>query len=166
MLGPCLGCKTPYCTDLDEKEGLCTMCYTSPSRVAKRAAAGVPKTESGVVAVDGGGLRYNKGKLRYDLVPTDSMAEFVKVMTYGSIKYAERNWERGQKWSIPYASCMRHLNAWFAGEETDPESGLPHLAHALCNVFFLLSYQLRGMTTLDDREHLDKRDIRALQGTK
>jgi len=142
------------------------MCFSSPLRVAARAARGVPVTKEGVVSVDGGGLRYNHGKLRYDLLPTDATAELVKVLTYGASKYAERNWERGQKWSVPYASCMRHLQAWHSGEDVDPESGLLHLAHAACNIAFLLAYQLRGMITLDDREHLHKRDARALPHAK
>lgn len=164
--GKCGACKTDRCDDLDPIEKICTMCYTSPMRVAARAAAGVPKTETGSVVVDGGGLRYNGEKLRYDLLPTDATAELVKVLTYGSKKYAARNWERGQAWSVCYASCMRHLTAWHAGEDRDPESGLLHLAHAACNLFFLLAFQVRGMTSLDDREHLHRRDARALQTTE
>lgn len=163
--GTCRACKSQNCEDLDPVEGFCIMCYTAPSRVVARATAGVPKTESGTVVVDGGGLRYNNEKLRYDLLPTDATAELVKVLTYGAKKYAARNWERGQTWSIPYASCMRHLQAWHSGEDTDPESGLLHLAHAVCNLFFLLAFQLRGMISLDDREHLHRRDVRALQVT-
>lgn len=160
--GKCAACKTDNCTDLDPREKICIMCYTSPIMVKARAEAGVPKTDKGTVVVDGGGLRYNNEKLRYDLLPTDATQELVKVLTYGAKKYAARNWERGQAWSVPYASLMRHLQSWHAGEDTDPESGLLHLAHAACNVAFLLSYHLRGMTALDDREHLHKRDIRAL----
>lgn len=160
--GTCKACKTPRCSDLDPLEEICIMCYTSPSKVAARAAKSVPKTETGTIVVDGGGLRYNNEKLRYDLLPTDATAELVRVLTYGSKKYAARNWERGQTWSTPYASCMRHLQAWHSGEDRDPESGLLHLAHAVCNLFFLLAFQLRGMTSLDDREHLHKRDARAL----
>ncbi len=160
--GMCVGCKIKGCTDLDPSELLCQMCWLSPAWVTKRAAKGAPMAENGTVVADGGGLRYNSGKLRYDLLPTDSTAELVKVLTYGANKYAARNWERGQKWSIPYASCLRHLQAWYAGEDNDPESGLSHLAHAACNIAFLLAYQARGMFSLDDREHLHKRDIRAL----
>lgn len=166
LKGTCGACKTKHCTDLDPIEKICIMCYTSPSKVSARATRGVPTTPTGAVIVDGGGLRYNGEKLRYDLLPTDATAELVKVLTYGSKKYAARNWERGQIWSIPYASCMRHLSAWHSGEDVDPESGLLHLAHAACNLFFLLAFQSRGMVSLDDREHLNKRDIRALQSTE
>ncbi len=166
LKGTCRACKTERCEDLDPLEKICTMCYTSPSKIAARAAAGVPKASNGSVKVDGGGLRYNEGKLRYDLLPTDATRALVEVLSHGAKKYAPRNWERGQPWSVPYASLMRHIQAWHSGEDTDPESGLPHLAHAACNVAFLLAYQLRGMTSLDDREHLHKRDVRATQEHK
>jgi ADP-heptose:LPS heptosyltransferase len=35
---------------------------------------------------------------------------------------------------------MRHLAAWQRGEENDPETGLPHLAHAMCNLRMLTLY--------------------------
>jgi hypothetical protein len=35
---------------------------------------------------------------------------------------------------------MRHLAAWQRGEENDAESGLPHLAHAMCNLRMLTLY--------------------------
>jgi hypothetical protein len=43
-------------------------------------------------------------------------------------------------WSIPLACLQRHLAAWQRGEECDPESGLPHLAHAMCNLRMLTLY--------------------------
>lgn len=43
-----------------------------------------------------------------------------------------------------YAAAMRHLVAWWGGERLDPESGLHHLAHALCCVAFVLETELEG----------------------
>jgi hypothetical protein len=40
--------------------------------------------------------------------------------------------------------------AYWKGEDNDPETGLSHLAHAMCCVMFLLSYHLRKVGT-DDR---------------
>jgi len=45
---------------------------------------------------------------------------------------------------------LRHLTAWWAGEDLDPESGLHHLAHAACCLMFLLEYT-QTHTELDDR---------------
>ena len=96
------------------------------------------------------GKKWDAGKLRYDLLPPDALAEVVQIFTDGAAKYGDRNWEQGMSWSRPFAAAMRHLWAWWKGEDTDPESGRPHLAHAACNVLFLLAYQRRG-DGADDR---------------
>lgn len=54
------------------------------------------------------GLRYNSGKLRYDLVHPEAHEGMIKVLTYGAIKYEDRNWERGMAWSNVIASMKRH----------------------------------------------------------
>jgi len=88
----------------------------------------------------GGGLRYNQGKARHDLVPALAQNEYAKVLTLGAKKYAERNWERGMKWSMVIASLERHLNAFKRGEDIDPETGLLHTAQMMCNAAFLTEY--------------------------
>lgn len=88
----------------------------------------------------GGGLRFNGGKLRYDLVNPKAMEDFVGVLTDGANKYAERNWENGLTWTSVLASLKRHIAAFEAGEDYDGESGRLHMAHAACNVHFLNSY--------------------------
>ena len=62
----------------------------------------------------------------------------------------ERNWEKGMKWGRPVGALMRHMWAWWQGEDKDAETGLSHLAHAACCILFLLSYELRK-TGEDDR---------------
>jgi hypothetical protein len=96
------------------------------------------------------GLRFNAGKLRYDLIPPDALKVLAQVFGKGAEKYAPRNWELGLSWMDTYASLMRHLQAWAEGEETDPESELPHVAHATWNAMALLTFGLRGTGT-DDR---------------
>lgn len=96
------------------------------------------------------GRKDDSGKNRVDLLPVDALEEVSKVLTFGARKYADRNWEKGMAWSRVYGACIRHLWAFWRGEETDPESGLSHLAHAMCCVMFLLSYRLRS-TPGDDR---------------
>lgn len=101
------------------------------------------------------GLRYNADKLRYDLVPPDAMEALVRVFTFGAQKYAPRNWEKGMPWMECDASLRRHLAAWEMGERLDPESGEPHLAHAVWNALALLTFELRGIGE-DDRPLLPK----------
>lgn len=86
------------------------------------------------------GLRYNEGKLRYDLLPPRWMEALAEVMTKGAEKYEPRNWEKGMEWSKCYASLMRHTVAWLKGEDIDPESGLPHMAHTAWNALALVEY--------------------------
>jgi len=98
------------------------------------------------------GLRFNEGKLRYDLFPPFAMEELAKVMTYGSNKYAERNWERGQKWTTVIASLKRHLAALEQGEDFDSESTLLHAAHVLANAAFLTEFY-KIYPEGDNRQH-------------
>lgn len=89
---------------------------------------------------NGGGLRYNEGKTRYDLVPAFAQEQYAKVLTLGAQKYSERNWEKGMPWSKILASLERHLYAIKKGEDYDPESGLLHSAHVMTNSAFLTEY--------------------------
>ena len=66
--------------------------------------------------------------------------EPAKVLHYGRMKYAAWNWAKGQAWSIPLACAVRHLLAIMNGEETDPESLLPHRGHVAANILFLLTF--------------------------
>ncbi len=62
------------------------------------------------------------------------------VFEYGKHTYKEWNWLRGMPWSAVIASAARHALAMKRGEELDPESGLPHKAHLMCNVVMLYQY--------------------------
>lgn len=88
----------------------------------------------------GSGARYNGGKPDISLIPLCTLEDEAKVWMYGKEKYAAWNWAKGMDWSIPFACMMRHMAAWQKGEELDPESGLPHLAHAMCNLRMLTLY--------------------------
>ncbi len=84
------------------------------------------------------GLKYDEGKLRYDLIPPSELAKLADVLTYGANKYGDNNWQKLEKGKDRYyAALMRHLELWRSGEEIDKESGRNHLSHALCNAMFL-----------------------------
>jgi hypothetical protein len=99
-----------------------------------------------------GGLRYNQGKLRFDLEHPIAREGLVKVLTKGAEKYAERNWEKGMKWSTVIASLKRHLNALEKCEDYDSETGLLHADHIQCNAHFLSAYY-KIAPQFDDRPH-------------
>lgn len=98
------------------------------------------------------GLRFNEGKAREDLVPRFAQDQYVQVLTKGSVKYSERNWEAGMAWSKPLASLKRHLAAMERGEDFDEETGLLHAAHIMCNAAFITQYY-KTYPQGDDRPH-------------
>ena len=83
-----------------------------------------------------GGIKNDKDKPNWWLLPLETIEGIVEVLTYGAKKYKPNNW---QKVSIErnFAALLRHLSKWQAGEEFDPESGLHHLDHALCDLMFM-----------------------------
>ncbi len=91
----------------------------------------------------------DEGKIRVDLVHPFFIIQIAKVMEHGAAKYGEWDWANGHKWSRLYAATLRHLYAWFCNEDLDPESGLPHLAHAAANIYMLLGTAHKK--DLDDR---------------
>ena len=86
------------------------------------------------------GLRFNQGKLRYDLLTVKAIRDTVKVLTKGAEKYADHNWEKGMAWSTPLASLERHLADWKAGVDIDPDDGLSTIAKVATNALFLTEY--------------------------
>lgn len=89
------------------------------------------------------GVRYNQGKPRMELIPTELIEEVAKVLTFGAEKYDDYNWQKftPKQRGECVGSLMRHIEAYRKGEKLDPESGLSHLAHAGCNIAFLLWYE-------------------------
>jgi len=98
-----------------------------------------------------GAYKADNGKAPWHLLPFDALDEIVAVLQQGAEKYPPRNWESGMDWHRPFSACLRHLTAWWMGEDKDKETGLSHLAHAGCCILFLLGYEKRGMTKWDDR---------------
>lgn len=97
------------------------------------------------------GVKFDSGKsYRPELIAPEFIFELSEVLAYGAKKYEDRNWEKGMKWSRPFGALMRHLWAWWKGEDKDEETGFSHLAHAACNVMFLLTFESRRIG-VDDR---------------
>ena len=85
------------------------------------------------------GRKHDSNKPRYSLLPTGTVNQVIQVLEYGAVKYETGNWQR-----VPsartryYDAAMRHIDDWWNGSEIDEESSLPHLAHAICCLLFLL----------------------------
>lgn len=96
------------------------------------------------------GRKDDADKVRMELLPPEMIEATAAVLTFGAKKYADRNWERGLKWSRCFGALMRHMWAWWRGEKADPETGYSHLWHASCCLSFLIAYEQRGSGE-DDR---------------
>ncbi len=90
------------------------------------------------------GRKFDGGKLEYGLLPPLALEEVVKVLTFGAQKYERDNWQRVPDSKRRYFDALqRHVWAWKQGEQIDPESGLPHLAHAMCCLMFLYEHDVK-----------------------
>lgn len=95
-------------------------------------------------------VKSDDNKSRYDLLPPEMLEETAQVLAFGAQKYSDNNWVKGASWSRYFSAMMRHMWAWWRGEDNDPETGYSHLAHAACCLGFLMAYQRRGIGE-DDR---------------
>ena len=86
------------------------------------------------------GTKHDGDKIRTDLYPVASFLGTCRVLTHGAKKYAARNWEKGILFGRVYGALLRHVFAWWNGEDVDPESGEHHLDHAGCCIAFLQHY--------------------------
>lgn len=99
---------------------------------------------------------FDAGKPRWDLLQWGALEDVARVSTFGADKYGDRNWEKhvnSWEWGRLLASTFRHLVAFLRREEYDPESGLPHLAHAVWNLLALMILVKDGLG-VDDRSNL------------
>ena len=90
------------------------------------------------------GRKDDSGKIRYSLVPPRALALVARVLTYGAERYGAHNWERVENGRERYTDAvMRHVEAWRSGEKSDPDTGVHHLAHAVCCALFLVELETR-----------------------
>jgi Domain of unknown function (DUF5664) len=69
----------------------------------------------------------------------------------GMLQYGRTNWRvAGVRASIYKDAAKRHIDAWFEGEEADPDTGLHHLGHALACLAIIVDAEAAGKL-VDDR---------------
>jgi hypothetical protein len=79
------------------------------------------------------------------------MMEVGVAMLEGALKYGRHNYrEIGVRSSVYYDACLRHMMAWWEGENTDPESGLSHVTKAIAGLMVLRDAMIRDKM-VDDR---------------
>ena len=94
------------------------------------------------------GRKDDNGKLRWDLVPYGSLGEVVAVLTSGASRYGDNNWRAVANGQERYfAAAMRHITDYKCGKTIDKDSGMRTLAHAVCDLLFLMELTNAKRTT-------------------
>jgi hypothetical protein len=84
-------------------------------------------------------------------VPANVLAEIGVAMLEGASKYGRHNYRAaGVRASVYYDGAMRHLMAWWEGEDIDPDSGLSHITKLVACMVVLRDAMHQGMVA-DDR---------------
>lgn len=84
-------------------------------------------------------------------VPASVLAELGVAMTEGALKYQPYNYrEAGVRMSVYYDALLRHMFAFWEGEDIDPDSGVSHVTKAIATLVVLRDAMMQGMCT-DDR---------------
>lgn len=96
-------------------------------------------------------LKFDSNKHNIGLLDPKFILDIVKVLEFGASKYGTWNWENGLQYTRLYNASMRHLLAWYQGEDLDQESNHSHLLHAICNLYFLYYFSTHSRDDLDDR---------------
>jgi uncharacterized DUF497 family protein len=97
------------------------------------------------------GLRHNKGKPKWSLVPQSALLPMVEVLEFGAKKYQPNQWKKGLSITEVCESLKRHLDAFMESEDNDSESGLSHIGHIQCNAMFL-AWLMKNKKEYDDRK--------------
>jgi hypothetical protein len=99
-----------------------------------------------------GGIKFDSKKARPTLLlksMPDAVQEVIDVLELGARKYAPDNWKKVEN-ARYHDAMLRHILAYLGGETLDQETIKHHLAHAVCNMLFLI--QKEGTTVPDAKE--------------
>ena len=96
------------------------------------------------------GIKYDKDKPDYSLIPPFALDDVVKVLTFGAKKYDRNNWKLLENLDDRYfAAAQRHIWQLKKGQLFDEETGVHHAAHAIaCLMFILEFYYLQQSKTI------------------
>lgn len=118
----------------------------------KKSSLPAPAPSSDGTIQAGFAPKFDAHKVRVDLLPVYPMTAIAQVFTFGAQKYFADSYRQGETvaWSRTYGSILRHLFAFWEGEDLDPESGMPHLAHAATQLMILMEHTKYNVNK-DDR---------------
>lgn len=105
-------------------------------------------------------LKPRTGKAPLGLLPYAGLEVGSSGMEHGAGKYWPNNWQDcppDEAFTYVHAA-LRHMNKIAAGEEIDPESGIPHAGHAIAGL--MIFAHLRGYEYAEPnimKEHPDRK---------
>ena len=90
-------------------------------------------------------------KVPFHAIPTIPMLEVGLAMMEGGRKYGTHNYRQaGVKMSVYYDAAIRHLAAWWEGQDLDPASGIHHVVKAIAGLLVVRDGMLMK-NCIDDR---------------
>lgn len=83
----------------------------------------------------------DSGKPRPSLVPPALIDGVMRIREFGTARYGDPDNWRNVDAERYHDALLRHILAmWEDWKAVDPDSGMPHLWHAACNIAFLMQY--------------------------
>ena len=94
---------------------------------------------------------FGSKKIPMSVISAPFLSELALAMYEGARKYGRHNYRTSNiKASTYYDACMRHLMAWFEGEDIDPDSGICHLTKVAACIAVIRDSMIQGKW-IDDR---------------
>ena len=109
--------------------------------------------------IDMSGVKYDKGKRRWSLMPFEQLEDILEILEFGAEKYLPDNWKKVPNSPRRYfEALMRHVLEYKKGFDNgvsnikDEESGKSSLAHAGCCLLFLM-WHAKQQELLEDKDN-------------
>lgn len=104
-------------------------------------------------------------KVPMSVIPTPVLSEVAVALFEGDAKYGRYNYRvSGARASVYYDALLRHIFAWWEGEDIDPASGIHHVTKAISGLIVLRDCIMRGVFN-DDRPPFSESNAVELEAT-
>lgn len=82
---------------------------------------------------------YGAKKIPLEVVPPSAVHALARAFADGAKKYGPYNWrDKDISSSVYYGAALRHLQAWWDGEDVAEDSGVDHLDHCLACIAMII----------------------------
>lgn len=109
-----------------------------------------------------GGIKYDKDKIRMELIPPKALVAIGEIMTMGAKKYGANNWQ-GVSIDRYVGALIRHLVKYMENKDSkDPDSELSHMKHVLTNAAFIVALEDKELNNTNKKigfENLKLEDL-------